>query len=266
MKIRLNNFTINYTERGLPQGDPVVFIHGFPFNHTMWEPQMKALPNHIRAIMYDVRGHGESDVGDGQYTIELFVDDLLALLDHLIIDRVILCGLSMGGYIALRAHERQPERFKALVLCNTKSEADTNEGKIKRSATLKAIKTNGVRSFAEEFVKSVFAPETFLTHPEHPDSIKKAIRRNSPLGICGTVLALACRTDTTASLAGITVPTLILVGEHDALTPPSASESMHKLIGKSELHVLSSAAHMSNIENAAEFNKHLIEFLNRVKS
>lgn len=265
MKIRLNNNTINYTERGLPQGVPVVFIHGFPFNHTMWEPQMKALPNHFRAITYDVRGHGESDVGDGQYTIELFVDDLLALLDHLVIDQVILCGLSMGGYIALRAQERHPERIKALVLCDTKSEADTNEGRIKRSATVKSIKTSGVGPFADEFVKSIFAPQTFQTQPEVIETVKAAIRGNSPIGICGTLLALACRTDTTASISTIKVPTLILVGEHDTLTPPSASEAMQRLIPKSELHILPQAAHMSNLESAPDFNKYLIEFLNRVK-
>ena len=173
MKITLNNCTINYAERGLPQGNPVVFVHGFPFDHTMWEPQMMALPNHFRAITYDVRGHGGSDVGDGQYTIEFFVDDLISLLDHLVIEKAVLCGLSMGGYIALRGYERHPERFKALVLCDTKSEADTNEGKIKRSATLKTVKTEGVGVFAEEFVKTIFDPETCQTHPEIVESIKQ---------------------------------------------------------------------------------------------
>jgi 3-oxoadipate enol-lactonase len=264
MKIRLNNCTINYTERGLPQGTPVLFVHGFPFDHTMWEPQMKALPNHFRAITYDVRGHGGSDVGDGQYTIEFFVDDLIALLDHLVIDKAIICGLSMGGYIALRAYERHPGRFKALVLCDTKSEADTNEAKIKRSATLKSVKTDGVGVFANEFVTAIFAPETFQSHPEIIESIKRTIRANSPLGISGAALALATRTDTTGILANIQVPTLILVGEYDKLTPPSASEAMQKQIPGSELHIIRRAGHMSNLENAAEFDKYLIDFLNRM--
>lgn len=265
MKIRLNKCTINYTERGLPQGTPVVFVHGFPFDHTMWEPQMKALPNHFRAITYDVRGHGGSDVGDGQYTIEFFVDDLIALLDHLVIEKTILCGLSMGGYIALRAYERHPMRFKALVLCDTKSEADTNEGKIKRSATLKTVKTDGVGVFADEFVKAIFDPETFQTHPEIVDSIKRTIRSTSPIGISGAALALATRTDTTGVLSKIQVPTLILVGEHDKLTPPSASEAMQRQIAGSELQMIRHAGHMSNLENAPEFNKHLIDFLNRMR-
>ena len=264
MKIKLNNCIMNYTERGLPQGTPVVFVHGFPFDHTMWEPQMMALPNQFRAITYDVRGHGGSDVGDGQYTIEFFVDDLIELLDHLVIEKTILCGLSMGGYIALRAYERYPQRFKALVLCDTKSEPDTNEGKVKRSATLKTVKSEGVGVFADEFVKAIFAPETFQTLPEVIESIKSTIRSNSPIGISGAALALAMRTDTSGLLSKIQVPTLILVGEHDKLTPPSASEALQRQITGSELHIIRQAGHMSNLENAPAFNKHLIDFLNRM--
>ena len=265
MKIRVNNVTLNYTERGLPQGSPVVFIHGFPFSHSAWEPQMKALPHHFRAITYDVRGHGESEVGDGQYSIEFFVDDLIALMDHLVISRAVLCGLSMGGYIALRAIERHPERVSALILCDTRSEADTDEGKVKRSATVLAVKTKGVAAFAEDFVKLVFAEETFETNPLLIASIKEMIEANPPLGICGTALALAGRTDTTKALASIKVPTLIIVGEHDRLTPPDAARAMQTRIAGSELQIIPHAAHLSNLENSAEFNKHLVGFLYRLK-
>jgi len=265
MKITLNGLTINYTERGLPQGSPVVFIHGFPFNHTMWEPQMKALPNQYRAITYDIRGHGESSVGDGQYTIEYFVDDLFSLMDHLVIDKAIVCGLSMGGYIALRAYERHPERIKALVLCDTKSEPDSNEAKLKRSSVAKSVKTSGTGPFADEFAGSIFAPQTFQSHPDIVESVKKMIRANSPIGIAGAALALGGRTDTSGVLAAIKVPTLILVGEQDKLTPPSVAESMHRQIAGSELHIIPYAAHMSNLENAPAFGTYLIEFLNRVK-
>ena len=263
MKTKLNGIIVNYTERGIPQGLPVVFIHGFPFSHEMWEPQMKILPNNIRAITYDVRGHGTSDVADGQYMMEFFVDDLIALLDHLVIDKAILCGLSMGGYIALRAIERHPERIKALVLCDTKSEADTNEAKVKRSATIQTVKTKGVKIFAEDFVKSIFAEKTIRNKPEIVEYIKRIILNNSPLGICGTLLALASRTDTTNVLPSINVPTLILVGEYDILTPPIATQAMHTKITDSELHILPNAAHMSNLENSFDFNEKLIAFLKK---
>jgi len=264
MKITLNGIALNYVERGIPQGLPVVFIHGFPFNHEMWNPQMKALPNNIRAISYDVRGHGASDVGDAQYSIEFFVDDLIALLDHLVIDRAVLCGLSMGGYIALRAFERHPDRVRALVLCNTRSEADSNEAKVRRSATIRTVKTAGVKIFSEDFLKSVFTPESIASNAGAVDMIRRIILNNSPLGICGTVLALAARTDTTSALGSISVPTLLIGGEQDTLTPPADLQHMHDRIRGSEIHILPHAAHLSNLENAPAFNDVLIKFLKRI--
>ena len=264
MKIKLNGIEINYQERGLPQGTPIVFIHGFPFDNTMWSSQMIALPQEYRAVSFDVRGHGKSDVADGQYSIELFVDDLISLLDHLDIQRAILCGLSMGGYIALRTIERHPERLQALILCDTRSESDSNEGRIKRTTQIKSVKSHGVKPFAESFVKAVFAPDTFHRNPKVVSAIQSVIESTSPLSICGTLLALAARTDTTQTLSRIHVPTLIMVGEHDTLPPPSASKSMHALVNDSELHIVPDAAHMSNIENPVFFNDRLLTFLRKM--
>jgi len=261
MKIILNGVALNYDECGMPQGLPVVFIHGFPFSHEMWEPQMNVMPNDIHAVSYDVRGHGASDVGDGQFTIELFVDDLIALLDHLFIEKSILCGLSMGGYIALRTFERHPDRVRGLILCDTKSEPDTNAAKIKRTAAMKVVKTAGVRTFAEDFVRDVFWEKTFERNPSAIAFAKQIICANSQRGICGTLLALAARTDTTPALSSINIPTCIIVGEHDKLTPPSDAQTMHTMIDGSELHILPNAAHISNLENVQEFNAQLIAFL-----
>jgi 3-oxoadipate enol-lactonase len=240
-----------------------VFIHGFPFSREMWEPQMNIMPNNIHAVAYDVRGHGASDVGDGQFTIEIFVDDLIALLDHLLIKKAILCGLSMGGYIALRAFERHPERVCGLILCDTKSEPDTNAAKINRTLAMEAVKSAGVPAFAENFVKNIFWDKTFERNPNVIAFIKQIICANSPRGICGTLLALASRTDTTQALSSIHIPTCIIVGEHDMLTPPSDSETMHALINGSELHILAHAAHMSNLENSQEFNERIMTFLKK---
>ena len=265
MIILTGDIKVNYFEYGSKEGMPVVFIHGFPFNHRMWEPQIKELPESIRAIVYDVRGHGASSVGDGQFTIEMFVDDLIAMLDQLNLEKPVLCGLSMGGYIALRTAERYPERIKALVLCDTKSGTDTDEEKIKRSSSMKAVKTYGVPSFADEFVKAVFWKKTFATNPQAVEFIKEIIRSNSSLGICGTLLALASRTDTTQCLASIGIPACIIVGEHDMRTPPSVAREMRNAISGSELFIVSNAGHMSNLENSKEFNKYLFAFLNNFK-
>jgi pimeloyl-ACP methyl ester carboxylesterase len=230
----------------------------------MWNAQIQALSAEHRVIAYDLRGLGESDVGDGQYTIELFVDDLIALLDHLRIEKTIVCGISIGGYIALRALERHPERFSALVLCDTRSEADSDEAKIKRWAGLRLLKEKGVPSFAAEFVRPAFAPETFNTNPDIVHTAKGMILKNSPLGIGGSLLALASRTDTTESLKRINIPTLVLVGEKDQITPPSAALSLKERIPNAQMHVIPHAGHLSNLENPAEFNQRLAAFCREI--
>jgi pimeloyl-ACP methyl ester carboxylesterase len=264
MKTIINDFTINYIEHGTPQGLPVVFIHGFPLSHEMWGPQIHVMPNIIHAIAYDVRGHGGSDVGDGQYTIDIFVDDLIALLDHRLVKKAVLCGLSMGGYIALRTFERHSDRVLGLILCDTKSEPDTDAAKIKRTETVEAVKAKGVRAFAEDFVKAIFWEKTFETNPDVIAFIKQLIYTNSLRGICGTLFALASRTDTTSVLSSLHIPTCILVGEHDKVTPPSDARSMYRIIAGSELHILPNAAHMSNLENTQDFNERLMAFLKKL--
>ena len=264
MHTTINGATIHYIEAGSPTGLPVVFVHGFPFSHEMWRDQVNATANNFRAIAYDVRGHGLSDVGDGQYTIEAHVDDLIGLLDHLRITAAVLVGLSMGGYITLRALERNPGRVRAAVLCDTRSEADTNDAKVGRFTSIAGIKKNGSAQFVEGFLNRLFAPESFSKRPDAVAFIRTIMERTPPLSLTGTLLALAARTDTTTSLAKISVPVLILVGEHDPITPPSASESMHRAIPGSEMHVVAGAAHMSNLENPAFFNETLLAFLKRL--
>ncbi len=265
MRFIVNGNGIEYEVSGPRTGIPVVLIHGFPFSKEMWEPQAEVLKNRYYTISYDVRGHGRSDAGDGQYTIELFVDDFIALLDHLKIGRAVVVGLSMGGYIALRAIERHPERFRGLVLCDTRSEADTNEGKVRRANQAKSVKVDGMKKFADTFVSGLFYEETFLRTPHIIEEITSIIAKTSPLSVAGTFIALAARTDTTASLYNIKVPTLILVGKHDTLTPPSASSAMKEKIPNAEMFILAKAAHMTNLENTEQFNEHLLNFLSGIR-
>jgi 3-oxoadipate enol-lactonase len=264
MLAQINDIRLNFQDTGeLNSTNTIVFVHGFPFSLEMWSGQIKVLSEikDLRVITYDIRGHGKSEIGDGQYSIELFVDDLVALLDHLNVTKTILCGFSMGGYIALRAIERNPDRFNALVLCDTQSAADSNEGKIRRANSVKLVKREGVAKFSEGFLKAVFIPETFSARHEIIEDARKIVLATSPIGICGALLAMAARTDTTDVLSKISVPTLILVGEHDNVTPPSAAKIMQDKIANSKLHVISHAAHMSNLENPAEFNEYLAQFV-----
>ncbi len=153
MEALINGSHLHYEEAGDQDGMPVLFLHGFPFSHEMWKQQTETVSKKYRAIAYDIKGHGLSDVGDGQYTIEGHVDDLFALLDHLHLDRVVIVGSSMGGYIGLRALERNQDRFSAAVLCDTKSEADTPEGKLRRFTGMVEVKKTGSQQFADAFLK-----------------------------------------------------------------------------------------------------------------
>lgn len=263
MKTVINSHQCYLHEQGRKDGLPIIFIHGFPFSSEMWKPQLTALPADFHAVAYDIRGLGNSDVGDGQYTIELFVDDLFSLMDFLSLPSAILCGLSMGGYIAQRALQRNPERIKGLILCNTKSEADTNQAKINRARTIQLVKAQGVHVFAEGFLTQIFSEVTIQTKPEIVEQIRNIILGTSSLGLCGVQLALASRIDTTDLLPSVAIPTLLIAGQHDSFAPPAVMEAMHQSIRNSEFHVLPHSAHMSNLEDTELFNDILLNFLKK---
>lgn len=266
MNTILNHNGCFYQDVGNRTGIPVLFIHAFPLSHRMWDAQVEALRKTYRTISYDIRGFGQSGVGDGQYTIDLLVEDIAALQKHLGISSSVICGLSMGGYLALRMKELYPDRVKALVLADTRTEPDGDEGKIKRGKTLQAIKTGGVSAFAEGFMKGAFAPSTYEEKPEIIAKTRGWIHGGLPLGICGALLAMACRTDTQKALSQAPVPTLLLVGEHDTLTPPAASQAMQALCPGSKLSILKKAGHLSNLENPEDFNQELLQFLRSLPS
>src|SRR5712692_1526318 len=260
-KVVVNKTRLNFIDVGDSRAKPIILIHAFPLSLEMWKSQIEVLKQSSRVVAYDIRGQGESEVGDGQYTMEFFVDDLIGLMDHLKIERAILCGLSMGGYVSLRTAERNPERLRALVLCDTKAEADSNEAKLKRAASIRSIKDRGLEQFADSQVMSALTEETFARNPARVQTAREMILRNSPIGLCGALLAMVSRTDTTTFLPSIRVPTLILVGDKDNVTPPDVSKRMHDSIPNSQMRMMPGAAHWSNIENSQEFNKHLGDFL-----
>lgn len=260
-RIQVGDTTLAVMEVGPDDGLPVVFIHGFPFSHRMWEPQLRALSDDFRLVAYDIRGHGESPVGDGQYTMEFFVDDLIGVLDHLEIERAVGCGLSMGGYVLLRAMERQPGRFRAAVLCDTRSEADTDEGRLKRVAAIRRLRREGREAYAGSFLPGVLAPQTLDARPEVVAAVRAMIEANPVEGMVGAQIAMAARTDTTGALERMEVPTLVVVGEGDELTPPGTAREMARRIPGAGVTVISRAGHLSNLENPEEFNEALRPFL-----
>jgi len=255
IKLMVNNLVVSYTDQGPEEAPVIIFIHGFPLNKTMWDNQVDALKEDYRVVSYDIRGHGDSEPGNEDFSIKLFVADLLHLMDALKIDKASLCGLSMGGYIALNAIENYSERFDALVLSDTNCIADPPKAKQKRLTTIESIREFGVEKYVNDSIVHLFAPESFTTHKKAISDVKEMILNTSEQSLGKTLMALSQRKATCSKLPEITIPVLFLVGEEDEITPPEASELMHQKIKNSTIHIIPQAGHLSNLENPVEFNK-----------
>ncbi len=260
-RIPINNLMIGYSDEGLYDAPVVILIHGFPFNRTMWEQQVEVLKEKYRVIAYDVRGHGNSDAGKDEFSVGLFARDLISLMDELKIEKAILCGLSMGGYIALHAIENYSERINALILCDTTCKADTSEGIDKRMKAIKSIRESGVEAYADSNLKNFFAQSSFTTRKEEIARVRQMMVSTSEQTIVDTLLALSKRKETCNFLPEIKIPVLLLVGEEDIITPPGTAEFMREKIKSSELQIVKHAGHISNLENPVVFNEHLSTFI-----
>ncbi len=260
LSVSVNDFDLSYDDVG--EGSiPVIFLHGFPFDKTMWEFQLEFLKFTYRLISCDIRGFGKSTDEYSPLSIDLFAEDLIRFMDKLKIEKAIVCGLSMGGYIALNALKRFPTRFEGLVLCDTQCIADTAEGKEKRYKVIEDIEANGVNKFNEEFIKNVFHVDSPKNKKETVDQLRDVVFANSQYIITRGLTALAERSETCSSLGEISIPTLIICGREDIVTPLAQSESMNAAIKGSKLQVIEDAGHVSNLEQPHEFAKYLSEFL-----
>ena len=263
--ITINGTTICYDDLG--EGSvPIIFVHGFPFDKSSWKPQMDFFKKTHRVIAYDIRGFGKSTIGEEELSMRLFADDLIKLMDGLQIKKAIVCGLSMGGYILMNAAYRYSERFEAIVLSDTQCVADSPEMKIKRDETIAQIKSHGLIDFAEGYINNIFCPESISTKQESVEKIRDIILATSHITITGTLHALAQRWQMCPSLKTISIPTLILCGEEDKITPLIQSELMLKNITNSTMQSIENAGHMSNLEQPKKFNSYLSDFISMIVS
>jgi len=255
-----NNLTISYNDVG--EGSiPVIFLHGFPFDKSMWKGQLESLKSSNRVIAYDIRGFGKSTNENTALSIDLFSEDLVSFMDKLNMEKAILCGLSMGGYIALNAIKRFPERFNALILSDTQCIADTAEVKENRYKVIEQINLDGADTFNEKFIKSVFHPNSLTNKTELVENLRSIVFANAKGIISGGLTALAERSETCSILNTIHIPTLIICGREDKVTPLVQSEFMHEHIEGAGLKIIDNAGHVSNLEQPEEFNKCLHDFL-----
>jgi len=260
LTIPVNNFYLSYDDVG--EGSiPIIFLHGYPFDKTMWQPQLDFLKPYYRLISCDIRGFGKSKDEESTLSIDLFGEDLIAFMDKLNIDQAIICGLSMGGYIALNVLKRFPDRFSALILCDTQCIADTAEVKAKRYKIIDEIAVDGVTNFNEGFIKSVFHKDSLSSKKDLVEKLRSVVFSNSQHIVTMGLTALAERSETCSALNEISIPTLIICGNEDKVTPLAQSEFLNATIKGSVLHVIDNAGHVSNLEQPDEFNKHLLAFL-----
>ena len=249
---------IGYDDIGT--GVPVVFVHGFPHNRTLWAPQVSALVDRARCIAPDLRGFGESSK-HGPFSMDQYADDIAMLLRGLGIERAVVAGLSMGGYVAFSLWRRHRALVRGLVLADTRAGADSEETREKRRALMDVARTRGAGAVADGQITGMLGKTTREKRPGLIDEVHRMMESASVEGIVGALEAMMARADSTETLATIDVPTLVVVGSEDVLTPPSEAEILHDAIRGSRLEVIANAGHVSNLERPAAFNHVLTEFL-----
>lgn len=257
--IRVDDLQLAYTDTGL--GLPVVLLHGYPFNRSLWSEQVAALSNRYRVITPDLRGLGESDAAPGAATMNRMAQDVAVLLDHLQISRAIVGGLSMGGYVALAFYKLFPSRVRALILADTRAQADSEEGKQTRYRQAEKAVAEGMAGIADSMLPKLLTPETVSKRPDVVKRVRDMMLKTKPEGAAGALLGMAEREDQTPLLSQISCPTLILVGREDPITPVADSEKMQQGIAGSRLVVIENASHVSNLERTEQFNEEIVRFL-----
>lgn len=263
MNLKINGLSVNTD--GDKNNQAVIFVHGFPFDSHMWHNQVQRLKKNYYCITYDLRGLGKSPAGDGQYTIEMYAEELFSLIKEMSLVKPVVCGLSMGGYIVLRALEKNRQAFKGAILCSTKSEEDDNAGKLKRAAGIAAINKDGIEKFCENLLPNCFSDISIKEMKEMYEDTMARAKKSDPLGVKGCLLAMAGRTDTTEFLSQLDLPVLVIAGSIDKIVP---AESMREMAGKiknSEFGSAPRAGHMTPLENPGFVNDMLEGFLHRTK-
>jgi 3-oxoadipate enol-lactonase len=249
---------IGYDDVG--SGDVIVFLHGFPHHRGLWSAQLDGLMDRARCVAPDLRGFGETTVAP-PWSMDQYADDLAAFLDTLRVERAVICGLSMGGYVAMAFWRRHRARVRGLVLMDTRAGADSPEGRTRRDEMIVMARARGSAAVADAMITGMVGKRTREKCPEVVDAVHRMLERAPVEGVIGALQALRDRPDSTETLGTIDVPTLVAVGEDDVLTPPSESVLLHEGIRGSRLERINGAGHVANLERPAAVNHLLSEFL-----
>lgn len=239
-------------------GPDVVLLHPFPLNHNVWKGITDRLATRYRLILPDLRAHGESELGDGPATMQKLADDLAALCRAVQITKAYFVGVSIGGYTLFEFWWRYREHVTALVLANTRASAETPEGRANRLALADRVLRKGTAGFIEEMLPKLLSPVTHANRPDIVDAARRMMQQMSPQDIAGVQQGMADRPDSIATLKTINVPTLVLIGEDEAM---AESELMRQHIAGSRMQVIPRAGHYAALEQPEEFAGLLRGFL-----
>jgi 3-oxoadipate enol-lactonase len=265
--VSLSTVELAYVDRG--SGPPILLVHGFPLDHTMWAAQIDALVAQYRVIAPDLRGFGESTLGDADpwagVSMERYADDLTELLDALRIHQpIVLAGFSMGGYVAWQFVRKHAARLRALVQCDTRAAADSEEARAGRLKMADHVAEWGSARVAEMMGPKLLAARTFETKPEVVAAVRRVVEHTSPASIAAAQRGMAARPDMTSFLSQINVPTLVVAGTEDVISPPEEMQAIAAAIPSAEFVEIPDAGHMTTLENPAAVNAALTRFLARI--
>jgi 3-oxoadipate enol-lactonase len=259
MKVKANGIAINYRIDGPERAPWLIFSNSLATSLAMWDEQAAALADSFRVLRYDQRGHGGSDAPAGRYPFDTLLDDGLALMDALGINKAHFAGLSMGGATALGLAERRPDRFERIVVADSPCQS-TPQSSQQWEERIAAAQKRGIEALVEPTIARWFPAETVASNPSHLDKIRAMIRATPVNGFIGCAAGLAAH-DYASAVASVKCPTLFIVGEKDGATPTAMAKLHEKLLG-SHFVALPGAGHISNMDRPAEFSRALREFLN----
>jgi pimeloyl-ACP methyl ester carboxylesterase len=263
MFFRANGIQLAYDDHGT--GLPLVFLHAFPLNRSMWAPQIAMLSAQFRTIAMDLRGHGESDAPLWNFSLEHYADDVRALLDHLAIPQAVLVGLSMGGYVSLAFSRKYGDRLRAVVLADTRAQADSPEGRMGRFHLAQTAVGHGSEAVADIMLPKLLGATALQTNQKLVAYVRKTIQATSVSGIVTDLMAMADRPDSVLQLGTLTAPSLIVVGQEDNTTPLADAQLMAERIPDARLAVIPAAGHLSNLEQPGAFNELVNRFVGELR-
>jgi 3-oxoadipate enol-lactonase len=260
MEFKHPKFSMTYEEHGV--GIPLLLIHGYPLNRTMWQPQLDDLSRVARVITPDLRGYGDSTTVAGIYTMELLARDCAALLDYLDITQpIVIGGLSMGGYIAMAFSRLFPSRLAGMVLISTRAGADSAEAKLNRIKSADELLEKGISPVVNSMLPKLLAPQTYLKNPQLVSRVKSILEKTSVEGARGALLGMKERYESHVTLTQLNLPAVVIHGKDDQIIPVEEAKQMDADLVNSKLVIIPEAGHLPNLEQPRLFNQVLQEFL-----